>query len=771
MFVLGLLAGLVMGLATAAFDGARRTSTALDRLATRTTASDAVVFGSQVGVWKPDWPKLARHPEVTAIGRWALLFGEINGTFGGPIFGAIDDGYLGEVDRPMVIKGRMFDPKASDEMIVDEDQVKVIPLGSTVTFTAESIRAGVPFTGKPTGPTVKFRVVGVVRNLPKLVFTNGYAMVSPGYVARYRDEIFIAENANVRLAPDADVNELRATASRELAAGIPVLDLRGASRRVRTTTDVERTMLVLLAGVLLIAGIVLVGQALLRSAASIGTDAPTLRAMGITRRELVRAGTAPHALVLVVAMITTTTTAVVASRWFPVGYAATVDPDRGIRVDAPLLLASTCILAGGLVGVVFWAAWRSTAPGVTMPQTQPGRIRTWLRRRRPVSVSLGVSMATEWRSGRNRTGAAAALVGATAAVTGVVAMFNVNRGVNEALGHPERAGVVWDATIVANVQNKGLRGAKQSLVDDVADQRDVVAVASVLRSLMKIDGIESRTAGVATYTVLGQPGKAPIRFSIAKGRHPEAPREIVLGPSTAATLGVSQGDEVRLADGTECVVVGIALFPNDIHSAFDEGALLAPDQFFSLQRNQKIPAEANDALIVARLAPGDREKQLAALGQLTADRAESVEPADVPRELTNLRNIRSLPLFLAGFLALLGIAAIGHSLFSSVRHRYRDFAVLRALGLSRRGTVALVVSHASSVAGVGLVLGVPAGILAGRAGWQQITERVPLRFVTPIALIGLAVVVPVAVAVVNILAAVPSRVASRVNPALVLRSE
>lgn len=770
--ILGLLIGLTMGVATATFDGAHRTSTALERLAKRTNASNAVVFGTQIGLWKPDWPKLAKRPEVLAVGRWALLYGNINGAYGGPIFGAVDTVYLGDVDRPIVIRGRMFDPGAADEMVVDEDQVKNIPLGSTVTFKAFSPQDMDSIAGSPSphGPTVKFRVVGVVRNVPQFVFTNGYAMVSPGFLATYGDRVFTAENANVRLRADADMSTFRSLAGRTLAAGIPVLDARAASRRVRTTTDVETTMLSVLAAVLLLAGAVLLGQALLRSGSTIGIDASTLRAMGFTRRDLLRAGLAPHVLTMIVAVITTVVTAVFASRWFPVGYAAKVDPDRGIRVAPMLVVESVLLLTTLLLIAVTWAAWRSCGSNAPIAVAEAGRLRTWMRKRRPISVNLGVSMATEWRTGRTRTGAAAALLGATVAAAGVVGMINLNRGVDDALAHPQRAGVAWDATISSNAENTGPRGPSQKLVDDVAGQRDVVAVASVLEVPFQIQGPDERSAGVRTFAVIDQPSKERIRFTVVSGRLPSALGEIALGPSTADAIGVSQGDQIRLSDGTTCDVVGIALFPNDIHSAFDEGALLAPNQYFALTNRLTERLEGHN-LIAVRLAPGDAQQQLKGLGDVVGDRADSVDAVDIPRELTNLRNIRSLPLLVAAFLAVVGIAAIGHALFSSVRHRNRDFAVLRALGLTRRGAVAVVAAQATSIALVGLVVGIPSGFVTGRIGWQEVTDRVPLRFEAPIALAALAVVIPVAVVVVNALAVIPSRRASRVNPALVLRSE
>jgi uncharacterized membrane protein len=69
--VLGVLAGLTIGLAVAAFDGARRTDTAFARLNARTHASDAVVFATPAQLVSPDWHKLAARPEVKQIIRWA----------------------------------------------------------------------------------------------------------------------------------------------------------------------------------------------------------------------------------------------------------------------------------------------------------------------------------------------------------------------------------------------------------------------------------------------------------------------------------------------------------------------------------------------------------------------------------------------------------------------------------------------------------------------------------------------------------------------------
>ena len=59
----------------------------------------------------------------------------------------------------------------------------------------------------------------------------------------------------------------------------------------------------------------------------------------------------------------------------------------------------------------------------------------------------------------------------------------------------------------------------------------------------------------------------------------------------------------------------------------------------------------------------------------------------------------------------------------------------------------------------------------GRLGWRLVTERVPLDFVSPLALAALVVLPPLAMALVNLLAIWPGRRAARLRPAEVLRAE
>ena len=149
----------------------------------------------------------------------------------------------------------------------------------------------------------------------------------------------------------------------------------------------------------------------------------------------------------------------------------------------------------------------------------------------------------------------------------------------------------------------------------------------------------------------------------------------------------------------------------------------------------------------------------------------SVTATLIPPELSNLRFVKTLPTVLAIFLAVIGVAAVGHVLFVSVRRRARDFAVLRALGVTRPGLRMIIGSYATAIAIAGVVIGIPIGIALGRSGWHSIAQRVPLQFVSPTSALLLLLLLPLAILAANLLAIIPGWRAVRLQPSRVLRDE
>jgi hypothetical protein len=143
----------------------------------------------------------------------------------------------------------------------------------------------------------------------------------------------------------------------------------------------------------------------------------------------------------------------------------------------------------------------------------------------------------------------------------------------------------------------------------------------------------------------------------------------------------------------------------------------------------------------------------------------------MPQDVLNLRNVRPLPRALSVFLVLLGVAALGHALVTAVRRRRGELAVLRAMGFTPRQTAVTILAQAGTVAVVGLVIGIPLGVILGRLSWEWVADATPLVFSPPVAIVVILLAIPVTIVVANLLAAGPARHAARTRPAGVLRAE
>ena len=96
---------------------------------------------------------------------------------------------------------------------------------------------------------------------------------------------------------------------------------------------------------------------------------------------------------------------------------------------------------------------------------------------------------------------------------------------------------------------------------------------------------------------------------------------------------------------------------------------------------------------------------------------------------------------------------------------------MKTLGFVRRQVQLAVVWQATALAALALLVGIPAGAVVGRWGWRLFAQQqgvLPEPILPALLLAGIGVAV---LAMANLMAAVPARVASRTHPAAVLRSE
>ncbi|MGZ8734911.1 MAG: ABC transporter permease, partial [Acidimicrobiia bacterium] len=261
--------------------------------------------------------------------------------------------------------------------------------------------------------------------------------------------------------------------------------------------------------------------------------------------------------------------------------------------------------------------------------------------------------------------------------------------------------------------------------------------------------------------------KGDMRWVMLDGRPPRGPGEIAFGPDTLALLELEVGDTVRAGpDRVPLLVVGEALLPWSPHSGYTEGVWIDHDALGDVRRN--VPRDEGFDFVLLKLAPGTDWRALAAN---TSVEGLELGPPEYAPDVLALGKLRTLPLVLGVFLALLAVATLAHALVTTVNRRRGELAVLRALGFGRRQSRLAIAWQATLLAVIGVAIGVPLGIAFGRVVWRSLAENFPLVYSPPTALLATLLVIPVALLVANLVAAGPSRRAARIQPAAVLRSE
>jgi len=98
-------------------------------------------------------------------------------------------------------------------------------------------------------------------------------------------------------------------------------------------------------------------------------------------------------------------------------------------------------------------------------------------------------------------------------------------------------------------------------------------------------------------------------------------------------------------------------------------------------------------------------------------------------------------------------------------------ALLKTLGFRRRQVRATVAWSATTLAVVGLLVGIPAGVWLGRLAWRAVADGLGVPAVVTVPALALLLTIPAAVLLVNVVGLVPARAAARTRPAVALRTE
>lgn len=780
--VLGLLVALTTAAILTAVAGARRGSSAVDRLLTRTEPATIAVLPNEPGF---DWDAVAALPGVEALARFPVVAYEVEGLPSDEVadFAYADPSIMRTIERPVVLEGRLADASQDDEVVITSgfEGAYGKGVGDTVTivlYTPEQVdKASFGLGEEPAeGPRIDARIVGVIRS-PWFSDITGVAegrlIPSPGLFAAHEANLMGAArrvylNALVRL----DGGAAAMPAFRERLAevsgrrDIEFFDLAGMAQHAREVGDFEADSLLAFALAAGVAALFLVGQSVARYAAGATAELQVLRAFGLPPAQLRAAAAVGPLAAAVVGTVAGAAVSVAASSRFPIGTVSPLEPTPGRHVDLLVLVAGLAVVPVLVGGGALLAAWRSTKAD----DTRGGSVVAgWLTRRgAPVPVSVGARLALERGRGSQAVPVRPALVGAFVGVLGVVAALTFADGVSDAAANPARFGQVFELQSFFGVNGEDFVPADEVLAAIVADH-DVVAVNDTRQAVAEAGSVD-----VPVFSF--DPVDDPLAVVVTDGRLPSHRHEITLAPATMQALGAEVGDTVELT-GTRSsgpyTISGIAFVPSGSHNDYDSGAWVGRDTYDALFDGFKfhtadvaVRAGADPAVVAARVG----QAVATAMGDPSiAGEVLVVRPP--PSRLAELRQVRRLPLFLAAFLGVLAIGAVGHALGTAVRRRRHDIAVLRALGVTRWQCRAMVVTQASVLALFGLALGVPAGVALGRSLWRSVADNTPIDYVAPVAVWLLILVAPAALLLANLLAAWPSQRAASIRVGHALRTE
>jgi FtsX-like permease family len=770
LLVLALMIGLTGGAVIAAAAGARRSATSLERFSAEARTFDVFVAADITTEEPAAMRALLDGPLVESANDLAFLFVDSDST--GFFFGATSRRGL-DVERGVLLEGRRADPDEPDEIVLSDVAAEGLGLGVGDTFELGTLtpqQADVLLNRgeMPTsldGPRPRLQVVGIVRNGSGLLARPGdesLTITTPAFMEEYGDRIGVGSRSHmVRLvdAPGAVDQFTEGVAEAYGGAHLPSINVGQGEETVDDSISVVTAALIAMGIVVAVAGLVWVASAVARHQRGAASDIEVLRALGSTpgqRRTLLVGVVAPALAAGPVAAIGI---AVILSPLFPVGAARRVDPDPGLHADLSALLVGALAVA---VVVVLGATLSAVRLVGQSRGSEPATVRVprlvdhAARRLRP-APGTGVRFALH-SPRRVSVPVRPALAGALVGVVGLVAVAVVGTSMQRLVDTPARWGTTWDVAV----------GGEAFDPEAMLDDADIEAAAILLYDeQVTVDGVEA--IGMTLDAVKG--GIIP---TIVEGREPRAADEIALGRDTLDAVDVPVGATVtvrsRAQASEQLRVVGVIAFPTiGGPAAVATGAALTSEGGDRLLLGDDSRSDdVGTAYMVIRWAPGvDHDSALAAL---EAKGAEVVLPT-APPEVRGLRDVRRFPMVAAGALIVLGVIATTHALVVTVRRRRLEFGVLSALGLtpSQRRTVVAV--QATTVACVALVVGVPLGLLLGRAVWAGIAGAMGVAddSVMPLPLLVAGAVV--LIVVLNLIGAVPARSARRLRVADALRAE
>ena len=574
------------------------------------------------------------------------------------------------------------------------------------TITQEqSDQAGFDVTD-PKGPTIRATLVGVFEG-PSALDDPTPLVVFPKTLIETNPTIGVALTLSaVGLDPGVDLAGLR-TRVNSLPNGesFSVQPAELISEYVRNSVRTQSRGLQILALVGGLAAFVALGQLVSRRVRLSRAERQPLIAVGYTSRQIATESLWCGAVPISVGAVGAAVLAYTVSGLFPVGFAERLEPHRGLRGEWPVLLIGIVLTIAALlvwVGVSVSVTERRRTIGGVSPVVESLAVRI------PAWAGTGLRFAYSSRE-RDRSSARSSLVGLSATSAALIGALIFGSSLGRLVTDPDRYGYNYDLGTGSGGQ---ISNETQNLL---ANDPDVGALT------LLADG--AAAAGSDNLPLVGiDQVRGPAFTRVLAGRLPANDREIALGRISAKRLRVHVGDDLALTgEGGRFSfrITGLVVVPPNgsvdgigTGAVVDLGALrhLAPDT-----------VATNAAVVFKRNANANAAERLTKKIAMHTELPGKAN-AFVPPAIINLRNVTAIPDVLVGLLMLLAIVTIVHAMITAIR--YRDLAILRALGAQRTWLTKAVAAQAFAFVTLPALVGGLLGLLIGRALFRLLADGI-----------------------------------------------
>jgi hypothetical protein len=776
---IALLVAVVGGFVLAATAAGRRATSAYPRFVA-TYGYDATVFATH------QIPQLDRLPTVaSAIAMVSPSNGQPTCHCSRPInIASANFAVLAEPrgGKPLwkLVSGRAPDPAAPDQVLASlslqrDNGVQVGTVIHVPFFSPSQARAANSVSGlppAPRGPTVALQVVGIAASefdFPSGTTPSYELFTTPAFTRQLIPHTATGVEYAVRLqhgASDLPRFDTEANALGRSVEGVGNND--GQVESVEASIHPQGVGWYILALLAALVGVAVIGQALARQSSAERDGYATLSALGAGRRQLVMLGVARNLLVGLVGAVGAVILATALSPLAPVGEARLAEPVTGISFDALVLLLGSLAIVVVVVALGMWPAMRATRGMRTDNRgavIHPSSVVVHLAAAgAPPSALIGVRNALQRRGLGTNVPIGTAYLGTVLAVAVLCGTSVFGASLSNLTATPSLYGDAYQLSfqVIPGLPDPGL-------VSSIEHNGNVDGITRVVATQVSI---EKTTVG----TLAVQSLRGPVLLSTVAGNLPRGDGEIGLGAATMrqfhAHVGSLLGVGVTGPSGAKHtmpfrvvstiplpVVAGFAGLGNGavVPLAGYEDAACPPgaDQ----ARCRRGVASASLGSILTRVVPGAKG-QSAVTHLLDSEQSVAVLPI-TPTALINFGEAVDFPLIFGAIVAVFGAATLLHLLVVSVSRRRREIGLLKVLGFVNSQVVWAVSWQATTLAVVGILLGVPIGLIAGRATWNLFASHlgvVPLSIV-PVGLIAVLAVGVIVVA--NVLAVGPALAATR----------